>query len=159
MCSDHDSVLLREFEGLTANRRSAGVEAATNIRGRDERHQLGVEAGSFAQVRVQVDLHDVPSPDVGCVQLAERAPTHHQAQNGASSPDAVRLDTPYEGKPHSSSVTSPAGKIEHSPTSAGINSTSPVVIPVTSPSHSISDRPSASSATTIRHCPGAPTVN
>src|SRR5207248_4722497 len=55
--------------------RAAGVQSAANVRGGDQRHQLGVEAGPLPEVRVEVDLHDGPSAVfVGRVE-AWRGPT------------------------------------------------------------------------------------
>ena len=55
--ADGDAVLVGQRERPRDLARPAGVQPAADVRGRDERHQLGVEAGPFTQVRVQVDLH------------------------------------------------------------------------------------------------------
>jgi hypothetical protein len=47
----------RQLERGMRRRRIAGVEAATDIGGGNERHQLWIAAAAFPQVAVQVEVH------------------------------------------------------------------------------------------------------
>ena len=57
MRADGDAMLVGERERPGDLPRPTRMQPAADIRGRDERHQLGIKAGPLAQVRVEVDLH------------------------------------------------------------------------------------------------------
>ena len=52
MRPDLHAVFRRQLERGMGRRRVSRVEAAANVGGRDERHQLRVEPAAFAQVAV-----------------------------------------------------------------------------------------------------------
>ena len=57
MGTDGDAMLVGQRERPGNLARPARMQPAANVRGRDERHQFGIEAGTFTEVRVEVDLH------------------------------------------------------------------------------------------------------
>ena len=58
MSANVNAVFRREGDGGECGRRIAGVEAACDVGRRDERDHVGIGAGPFAEITVEVDEHD-----------------------------------------------------------------------------------------------------
>src|SRR5262245_385890 len=59
MSADLDAVPRRQDQGGVCRGCIAGVEATSNVRRRDKRHQFGVVWTAFAEIAIEVDFHVV----------------------------------------------------------------------------------------------------
>jgi hypothetical protein len=58
MGTDRHAALLSGRAGLPHDRRPPGVKAARHVDRRDQRDQLGVQGTTFAEVAIQVEVHE-----------------------------------------------------------------------------------------------------